>query len=131
MSAVNDVIKKKLDEQAALYLANQAQVKQAYITQKDETLLTEEQYNAKMEELAIADMQAKMAIYGVTASQSQELADKLLEIKVKMLKDIKDAEKKDYEEGLKDKQQEETDLVAYEKGLAISKSKKRPDQKRE
>jgi hypothetical protein len=131
MSEKNSVIKQKLDEQTSIYLAAQAQVKQAYLSQKDETLLTEDQYNAKMEELAIANMQAKMAIYGVTALQSQELADKLLEIKVKMLQDIRYAEQKDYEEGLKEKQRQEDELVEYEKGLADKEAQEKDLTKKE
>lgn len=81
-------VKAALEQQKQLYQQQQIELKQRYIAGNDEQLQTQTQFNKAMEELALKDLNARLAIFGLEKEQRQQLEQQILDIRIKAMEDF-------------------------------------------
>lgn len=84
----NDPVKAALEKQKLLYQQQQIELKQRYLSGNDEQLHTQTQFNKAMEELALKDLNARLAIFGLEKEQRQQLKQQILDIRIKAMEDF-------------------------------------------
>ena len=81
-------VKEALDRQAALYSQQQIELKERYLSGKDEQLNSERAFHEEMQVLALQDLHARLAIFGLELEERKKLEQQLLDIRIKAMEDF-------------------------------------------
>lgn len=105
-------LKKRLEQEKALYRQKQAFLKAMYLEGGDETLQTEKQLNKELECIQLEHLERSLEIAGASSKEGIEFQNQINDLKIKQQKDhaqkLIDEEKTDYER----QQQELKELYA-------------------
>lgn len=103
------VLQNSIDDETALYEKQQIDLKNLFISGKDENLKEEKQYNEALEQITIMHLERMLEIAGLNADQRKAIERQLLDIKVKCAKEALSESKKaaDADQKLKDKNAQE------------------------
>lgn len=83
------ILKEALQKQTELFEQQKIELKQRYLAHNDEQLQTESQFNKAMENLTLQDLNARLKIMGLEASQRQQIEQQILDIRIKALEDFR------------------------------------------
>ena len=83
------ILKEALRKQTELFEQQKIELKQRYLAHNDEQLQTESQFNKAMENLTLQDLNARLKIMGLEASQRQQIEQQILDIRIKALEDFR------------------------------------------
>lgn len=83
------ILKEALQKQTELFEQQKIELKQRYLAHNDEQLQTESQFNKVMENLTLQDLNARLKIMGLEASQRQQIEQQILDIRIKALEDFR------------------------------------------
>lgn len=89
-----DAIKRAVEKENDLYADQQRQLKEAYASGNDENLDSYQQYTEALEQLEMVHLQRMLEIAGLDAEARKQIEDKLLEYKIKCLKEYEDEQNK-------------------------------------
>lgn len=89
-----DAIKRAVEKENDLYADQQRQLKEAYANGNDENLDSYQQYTEALEQLEMVHLQRMLEIAGLDAEARKQIEDKLLEYKIKCLKEYEDEQNK-------------------------------------
>lgn len=89
-----DTIKRAVEKENDLYADQQRQLKEAYASGNDENLDSYQQYTEALEQLEMVHLQRMLEIAGLDAEARKQIEDKLLEYKIKCLKEYEDEQNK-------------------------------------
>lgn len=81
-------VQEALARQTELYNQQQIELKKKYLAGNDEKLQSETAFNAAMEELALQDLHARLAIFGLEVSERQKIEQQILDIRIKAMQDF-------------------------------------------
>lgn len=81
-------VQEALTRQTELYNQQQIELKKKYLAGNDEKLQSETAFNAAMEELALQDLHARLAIFGLEVSERQKIEQQILDIRIKAMQDF-------------------------------------------
>lgn len=81
-------VREALARQTELYNQQQIELKKKYLAGNDEKLQSETAFNAAMEELALQDLHARLAIFGLEVSERQKIEQQILDIRIKAMQDF-------------------------------------------
>jgi len=87
-------IKRAVEEENRIYAEQQRQLKEAYASGNDENLDSYQQYTEALEQLEMVHLQRMLEIAGLDAEARKQIEDKLLEYKIKCLKEYEDEQNK-------------------------------------
>lgn len=96
---------RQLAEEKTLYENQQKDLKLLYVSDKDENLKTEKEYNEAMEHLTIMHLERVLKIANLDADQRRTIEQQLLDFKVKCLQD-EEKERKKLEDAAQKKKDE-------------------------
>lgn len=83
------LVQKELDSITADYETKRTQAKQAYL---DGTIATQEDYNRKVEDLEIEELNKKLEVAGLEPKKRAEIENKILDYKVKLYDQLREIE---------------------------------------
>lgn len=83
------LVQKELDSITADYETKRTQAKQAYL---DGTIATQEDYNRKVEDLEIEELNKKLEVAGLEPKKRAEIEKKILDYKVKLYDQLREIE---------------------------------------
>lgn len=89
-----DAIKRAVEKENDLYADQQRQLKEAYASGNDENLDSYQQYTEALEQLEMVHLQRMLEIAGLDAEARKQIEDKLLEYKIKCMKEYEDEQNK-------------------------------------
>ena len=81
-------VQEALARQTEIYNQQQIELKKKYLAGNDEKLQSETAFNAAMEELALQDLHARLAIFGLEVSERQKIEQQILDIRIKAMQDF-------------------------------------------
>lgn len=81
-------VQEALVRQTEIYNQQQIELKKKYLAGNDEKLQSETAFNAAMEELALQDLHARLAIFGLEVSERQKIEQQILDIRIKAMQDF-------------------------------------------
>lgn len=81
-------VQEALARQEEIYNQQQIELKKKYLAGNDEKLQSETAFNAAMEELALQDLHARLAIFGLEVSERQKIEQQILDIRIKAMQDF-------------------------------------------
>lgn len=87
-------IKRAVEEENRLYAEQQRQLKEAYANGNDANLDSHQQYIEALEQLEMVHLHRMLEIAGLDAEARKQIEDKLLEYKIKCLKEYEDEQNK-------------------------------------
>lgn len=87
-------IKRAVEEENRLYAEQQRQLKEAYANGNDVNLDSHQQYIEALEQLEMVHLHRMLEIAGLDAEARKQIEDKLLEYKIKCLKEYEDEQNK-------------------------------------
>jgi hypothetical protein len=87
-------IKRAVEEENRLYAEQQRQLKEAYANGNDANLDSHQQYIEALEQLEMVHLHRMLEIVGLDAEARKQIEDKLLEYKIKCLKEYEDEQNK-------------------------------------
>lgn len=87
-------IKRAVEEENRLYAEQQRQLKESYANGNDENLDSYQQYIEALEQLEMVHLHRMLEIAGLDAEARKQIEDKLLEYKIKCLKEYEDEQNK-------------------------------------
>lgn len=87
-------IKRAVEEENRLYAEQQRQLKELYANGNDENLDSHQQYIEALEQLEMVHLHRMLEIAGLDAEARKQIEDKLLEYKIKCLKEYEDEQNK-------------------------------------
>ena len=87
-------IKRAVEEENRLYAEQQRQLKELYANGNDENLDSHQQYIEALEQLEMVHLHRMLEIAGLDAEPRKQIEDKLLEYKIKCLKEYEDEQNK-------------------------------------
>lgn len=87
-------IKRAVEEENRLYAEQQRQLKEAYANGNDANLDSHQQYIEALEQLEMVHLHRMLEIAGLDAEARKQIEDKLLEYKIKCLKECEDEQNK-------------------------------------
>lgn len=87
-------IERAIEEEKKLYEQQQRDLKETFISQSDENLKTQEDYEDAKEQLAIMHLQRSLEIAGLDADARKGIEEQLLDFKMKCLKEELEEKKK-------------------------------------
>ncbi|MGL4853193.1 MAG: phage tail tape measure protein [Phocaeicola sp.] len=85
IQAKQEQIAREIEEEKELYAQHQRELKEAYISQEDENLQTQEEYNEAKEQLNILHLERLLEIAGMDASARMAIEEQLLDFKMKCI----------------------------------------------
>lgn len=81
-------VKEALQRQSELYAQQQIELKERYLSGKDEQLNSERAFHEEMQVLALQDLHARLAIFGLELEERKKLEQQLLDIRIKAMEDF-------------------------------------------
>lgn len=81
-------VQEALARQTEIYNQQQIELKKKYLAGNDEKLQSETSFNAAMEELALQNLHARLAIFGLEVSERQKIEQQILDIRIKAMQDF-------------------------------------------
>lgn len=87
-------IKRAVEEENRIYAEQQRQLKEAYANGNDANLDSHQQYIEALEQLEMVHLHRMLEIAGLDAEARKQIEDKLLEYKIKCLKEYEDEQNK-------------------------------------